>query len=102
MASKEVAEHKLKLAEVLDMLVADGMVNKEDADALFNERHVRRHDDHPLAVIAGKAWRSLLPPQRILTLDTLTEWLAKKVGLEYLHIDPLKIDFTNQIGRAHV
>jgi general secretion pathway protein E len=97
MASKEVAEHKLKLAEVLDMLVADGMVNKEDADALFNERHVRRHDDHPLAIIAGKAWRSLLPPQRILTLDTLTEWLAKKVGLEYLHIDPLKIDFSNLV-----
>jgi general secretion pathway protein E len=97
MASKVVAEHKLKLAEVLDMLVADGMVEKEDADALFNERHTRRHDDHPLVVIAAKAWRSQLPPQRILTLDTLTEWLAKKVGLEYLHIDPLKIDFTNLV-----
>ena len=97
MASHAVAEHKLKLAEVLDMLVSDGMVNKEDADALFNERHSRRHDDHPLVVIAGKAWHSLLPPQRILTLDTLTEWLARKVGLEYLHIDPLKIDFSNLV-----
>jgi general secretion pathway protein E len=97
MASKVGAEHKLKLAEVLDMLVSDGMVNKEDADALFNERHSRRHDDHPLVVIAGKTWRSLLPPQRILTLDTLTEWLARKVGLEYLHIDPLKIDFSNLV-----
>ncbi len=97
MVSKVVAEHKLKLAEVLDMLAADGMVDKEDADALFSERHTRRHDDHPLVVIAAKAWRSQLPPQRILTLDTLTEWLAKKVGLEYLHIDPLKIDFTNLV-----
>ncbi len=70
MASKEVAEHKLKLAEVLDMLVADGMVGKEDSEALFNERHLRRHDDHPLVIIAGKAWRSRIPPQRILTLDT--------------------------------
>src|SRR5512135_872096 len=97
MASKEVAEHKLKLVEVLDMLVADGMVSKADADALFNERHLRRHDDHPLPIIAEKSWRSLLPPQRILTLDTLTEWLAKKVGLEYLHIDPIKIDFSNLV-----
>jgi general secretion pathway protein E len=97
MASKVVAEHKLKLAEILDMLVADGMVDKEDADALFNERHTRRHDDHPLVVVAAKAWRSQLPPQRILTLDTLTEWLSRKVGLEYLHIDPLKIDFTNLV-----
>ena len=97
MASREVAEHKLKLTEVLDMLVADGMVGKDDADALFNERHVRRHDDHPLVTIAGRAWRSLVPPQRILTLDTLTEWLAGKVGLEYMHIDPLKIDFSNLV-----
>ncbi len=97
MASQEVAEHKLKLVEVLDMLVADGMISKADADILFNERHTRRHDDHPLAVIAQKSWKSQLPPQRILTLDTLTEWMAKRVGLEYLHIDPLKIDFTNLV-----
>ena len=34
------------------------------------------------------------PPHKPLTLDPLTEWLAKRVGLEYLHIDPLKIDFS--------
>ena len=28
-----------------------------------------------------------------MNLDTLTEWLAGKVGLPYLHIDPFKIDF---------
>jgi general secretion pathway protein E len=97
MASKEVPEHKLKLVELLDMLVADGMIGKADADELFNERHLRRHDDHPLTIIAGKSWRSQVPPQRILTLDILTEWLANKVGLEYLHIDPLKIDFSNLV-----
>src|SRR5512143_1566038 len=95
MASKEVAEHKLTLAEVLEMLVADGMVSKANADTLFNERYGRRHDDHALTIIAGKAWRSQLPPQRVLTLDALTEWLSKRLGLEYLHIDPIKIDFSN-------
>ena len=30
----------------------------------------------------------------MLNLDGLSEWLAGKCGLEYLHIDPLKIDFT--------
>ena len=28
----------------------------------------------------------------VLTLDALTEWLAGKVGLDYLRIDPLKVD----------
>ena len=31
---------------------------------------------------------------RSLSLEMLTEWLAKRVGMDYLHIDPLKIDFT--------
>ncbi len=90
-----VPEHKLKLAEVLGMLVADGMVGKDEADALIAERRIHRQDVHPLVTISDKSWKSLIPPQRILTLDMLTEWMAAKVGLEYLHIDPLKIDFAN-------
>ncbi len=95
MAAQDVPEHKLKLAEVLDMLVADKMIGKADADALIAERRIHRNDVHPLAVIGEKSWKSQLSPHRILTLDTLTEWLAKKVGLEYFHIDPLKVDFSN-------
>ncbi|MDD5057240.1 MAG: GspE/PulE family protein [Sideroxydans sp.] len=95
MAAHSVPEHKLKLAEVLGMLVADGMVGKDMADALIAERRIHRQDVHPLITISDKSWKSLLPPQRVLTLDALTEWLAKRVGLEYLHIDPLKIDFAN-------
>ncbi len=95
MAAQDVPEHKLKLAEVLDLLVADGMVNQADAKALIAERRIHRADVHPLMVISEKGWKSQLSPHRTLTLDTLTEWLAKKSGLEYFHIDPLKIDFTN-------
>ncbi len=95
MTSKEVPEHKLKLAEVLDMLVTDSMVAKDDADALIAERRIHRQDSHPLVVIAEKSWKSKAPPHRILNLDVLTEWLAKRTGIEYFHIDPLKIDFAN-------
>ena len=31
-------------------------------------------------------------PHRLLTLEWLVEWLAGKLGVPYLHIDPLKID----------
>jgi general secretion pathway protein E len=47
-----------------------------------------------LVVIADQHWRSPQPAQKLLTLDALTEWLAARCGLDYLHIDPLKIDFT--------
>jgi general secretion pathway protein E len=88
-------EHKLHLAEVLNMLVADGLISRFEADALVAERKLHRQEQHPLLQIADKAFRSALPPNKILTLEALTEWLARKVGLEYLHIDPLKIDFAS-------
>src|SRR5256886_11861949 len=44
--------------------------------------------------VADKKWRPASPPHKPLSLESLTEWLAKRVGMEYLHIDPLKIDFT--------
>jgi len=91
----ELPNHKLKLSELLDLLVADGMVGRDDADALIAERRARRSDLHPLAVIAEKNWKSQHSPHPVLTLEKLTEWLAGKAGLEYVHIDPLKIDFAN-------
>ena len=91
----ELPNHKLKLSELLDLLVTDGMVGRDDADALIAERRAQRSDLHPLAVIAEKTWKSQQSPQPVLTLEKLTEWLAEKAGLEYVHIDPLKIDFAN-------
>ncbi len=95
--AQDVREHKLKLTEVLDMLTADNMIGKAEADELLNERRVHRHDSHPLAIIAAKGWKSQVPPHRPLTVDALCEWLAHKVGLEYYHIDPIKIDFSNLV-----
>ncbi|WP_370660040.1 GspE/PulE family protein [Massilia yuzhufengensis] len=49
---------------------------------------------HPLTAVAQCKLVSSLPPHRLLTLDVLTEWCATKVGLPFIRIDPLKIDFT--------
>ena len=87
-------EHKLTLPELLGMLVSDGLISQAGADAMIAERRSQRQNVHPLVAIAGQNWKSLLPPNKILSLDGLTEWLAKRVGLEYFHIDPLKIDFS--------
>ena len=95
MAAQQAADHKLKLAELLGLLVTDGMVSQSDADALIAERRIHREDTHPLTVISDRGWKSQTPHHRKLTLEFLTEWMAKKFGLEYFHIDPLKIDFSN-------
>ncbi len=87
-------EHKLTLPELLGMLVADELVSGATADAMIDERRGQRQNVHPLIAIAGQNWKSLLPPNKALNQDVLTEWLAGRVGLEYFHIDPLKIDFS--------
>jgi len=87
-------EHKLTLPELLGVLVADGLISQTVADAMIAERRGQRQNVHPLTAIAGQNWKSLLPPHKALNQDALTEWLAGRVGLEYFHIDPLKIDFS--------
>ncbi|MGZ8315749.1 MAG: GspE/PulE family protein [Telluria sp.] len=49
---------------------------------------------HPLSAVAQCKLVSAQPPHRLLTLDLLTEYVASKVGLPFIRIDPLKIDFT--------
>ena len=72
-----VADAKLTLAEVLDWLVEDGMVAREAADALKTERRYHRGNVHPLCVVAEQKWKKGTAP---LTLDALSEWLAKRLG----------------------
>ena len=89
-----VPEHRLSVAELLGLLVNDGLVDKSEAEVLLADTRLKRQVAHPLSIIADQKWKSLLPPYRALTLEDLAEWLASKVGLAYYHIDPLKIDFT--------
>jgi general secretion pathway protein E len=83
-------EGRLAIGQVLDWLVADKIVDAEAATQLKKERRYYRGTSHPLVIIAEQKWKK---GHTLLTLDVLSEWLAKRVGMEYLHIDPLKIDF---------
>jgi general secretion pathway protein E len=86
-------ERRLALAEVLDWLVEDRLLDPAAAEKLKKERRYYRGASHPLVIVADQKWKHAQPPHRPLSLEGLTEWLAKRVGMEYLHIDPLKIDF---------
>ena len=87
-------EHRLALPEVLDALVSDALVQRADADKLIAERRAHHGEHHPLVILADRKWRSAAPPHPLMHLEWLTEWLAGKTGLDYYHIDPLKINFS--------
>src|SRR5438552_2835787 len=83
-------DRRLRLEDILKLMVAEGLVTAADADRLARSRTHRF--EHPLEMIADQKWRSLLPPRALMTLEWLVEWLAGKLGVPYHHIDPLKID----------
>jgi general secretion pathway protein E len=87
------ANRRLELSQVLVDLAADGVVSKEAAEQLARDRRFARGDVHPLVVIAEQKWKDLREPKKLLNLEAVTQWLAEKAGLPYLHIDPFKIDF---------
>jgi general secretion pathway protein E len=89
-AVKSETGGRLQLAEVLDWLIQDGMIDPGAAAQLKKERRYYRGTMHPLVIVAEQNWKKAA---QLLNLDVLTEWLAKRFGMEYLHIDPLKIDF---------
>ncbi|MFL6564897.1 MAG: GspE/PulE family protein [Burkholderiales bacterium] len=84
-------DNRLGLPEILDWLVEDKLVGAEPAAQLKKERRYYRGTLHPLAIVAEQKWKN---GAGSLTLDYLSEWLAKRSGLPYFHIDPLKIDFS--------
>jgi general secretion pathway protein E len=91
---KTEADRRLLLKDVLRLLLEDQQISRESAELIQSDRHKHKGGAHPLCIVADYQLKSLQPPHRQLGLDALTEWLAGKLGLEYFHIDPLKINFS--------
>src|SRR5258706_11988434 len=92
-AATAAAKHggpRLTLDGVLADLLADQLVSKEDAERLKNDRRLGHGDHHPLIVLAEQKLKDPRNPKKLLHLEALTEWLAEKVHLPYMHVDPFK------------
>jgi len=87
---------RLALNEILDDLVTDGVIETQVAQNLLRTVTAKeREDRHALEIIAAAKLYHAKFPKRTLTLEELTFWLAQHVGLNYLRIDPLKIDVSS-------
>jgi general secretion pathway protein E len=91
--------HKLTVEEVLDDLTADGTIVRTVAQNLLQTLTPKdRAGRHALEIVAGAKLHHAKSPKHVLTLEELTFWLARRSGLDYLRIDPLKIDAPNVGG----
>jgi len=89
----------LDIRVLLEELVLDGYISRVDGKRLLL---VSRAKDlskiHPLVAIADQRPHDARSPGTTLTLETLTQWLAQRVGLPYERIDPLKINASEVTG----
>ena len=88
-------KNRLSLGDVLRMLVNDGRVDKADAEKLYKDRKLDSSNLHPIVVVGEQKWKDLLHPHKVMNVDFLSRWLAEQAGVEFYHIDPLKLDFTS-------
>jgi general secretion pathway protein E len=87
----------LDLQQLFTWLLADKLIAPASAKAHYTQAQAILHEAlamHPLTAVAHCKLQSATAPHKLLTLDALTEWLAARVGLPFMRIDPLKIDFT--------
>lgn len=87
-------KNKLNLGEFLRLLVNAGKIQKEQAEKLYKDRKLDSSNLHPIIIIGEQKWKDSQAPHKVLNADMLSRWLAKEVGLDFYHIDPLKLDFT--------
>ncbi|HEY5734181.1 MAG TPA: GspE/PulE family protein [Gammaproteobacteria bacterium] len=85
-------DRKLALPDLLAAMESDGLISREQHESL--NRSIRPKDlehAHPISLIAEQAWQAATDGS-LLNEEAITMWLADKLGVEYLRIDPLKTD----------
>ncbi|MCM8856985.1 MAG: GspE/PulE family protein [Candidatus Thiodiazotropha sp.] len=92
MLNKQSDDRQLELGELLEWLVEDGLIDAELGRTVKAVTKGSKHKQHPLVLIADHKWPNQLNQQSILDIKPLTEWLADRVGIPLLHIDPLKVN----------
>ncbi|HZT56078.1 MAG TPA: ATPase, T2SS/T4P/T4SS family, partial [Burkholderiaceae bacterium] len=86
---------KLEWRALIEWLREDGLISAEDADRTARRFAGGQSVQHPLVRIASVNL-TRLGTTKTLDAEALTEWLAGRVGLPYLRIDPLRVD----VGRV--
>ncbi len=94
-AAAAQAPARLHWRSLLQWLREDGVIDADSARRTEQRFAAGDSVQHPLVRLAsaGLVQQGSAKP---LDLEALTEWLARRVGLPYLRIDPLKVD----VGRV--
>jgi general secretion pathway protein E len=89
--SKSVHSGPLDWRVLVQWLCKDGIISTEEAHRTVARCSLAESAQHPLVRLASVSMRRVAD-NRALDIETLTQWLGTHTGLDYLRIDPLKVD----------
>ncbi|WP_444958809.1 GspE/PulE family protein [Microbulbifer sp. ZKSA002] len=93
MAESRVADRILELRGLLEDLVGQGFVSREDANRIVGTpRTAEQAQMHPLSYIASCDLVNRKQPGSLLSREVLSAWLAESSSHPLYHIDPLKVN----------
>jgi general secretion pathway protein E len=76
---------------LVQWLEQDGVIATDEAQRTVARCSQAESAQHPLVRLASVSMRRA-SDNKSLDIETLTQWLAVRAGLDYLRIDPLKVD----------
>ncbi|MDD5333169.1 MAG: ATPase, T2SS/T4P/T4SS family [Rhodoferax sp.] len=76
---------------LVEWLRSDGVISAEEAQRIVARCAQAESVQHPLLRLASVSVRRA-SDGKPLDVESLTQWLAQRAGLDYLRIDPLKVD----------
>ena len=76
---------------LVEWLQQDGIISEEEAQRTVARCSQAESAQHPMVRLASVSMRRL-SDNKPLDIETLTQWLATRAGLDYFRIDALKVD----------
>jgi general secretion pathway protein E len=91
--AKTTAAHAgpLDWRRLVQWLQHDGVITDEEATRTIARCSTAESVQHPMVRLASVSMRRA-SDQKALDIELLTQWLAQRSGMDYLRIDPLKVD----------
>ena len=93
----------LEWRKLVQWLQHDGVISEEEATRTIARCSMAESVQHPLVRLASVSMRRSVD-QKPLDMELLTQWLAKRSSMDYLRIDPLKVDvgkIADSMGAAY-
>lgn len=95
-AKKIDFNRKLELKEICQYLYQDKLIDELTFKKIIKENTVNRN--HPLEIIVQYTIKDRRTMGRVWNIDDITEWLAHKVNMKYIKIDPMDINIESVSG----